>query len=260
MAYNYKIPALQAKLKSMHAKMLDKEDYNELLMSETLIDAINILKQRFPMLVNLNESMHRKEIEIELANIFLYDINKIYTYLSMDEKEYCDLFLSKFSFMPDEKVDIHIWEKIYNHSVTSGSLKELVGTEIDMLNLLWIYRSKRFFGYPKEEVEGILIPINYKLSKKVLDTLVNLNYNELISEIDNTEYRGIIKSEENIYYDFDEYLYKKCIKTFRYNSFDISIVIAYLYLLQYEIKNIINIIESIRYKSDKDELRKRIII
>ena len=160
----------------------------------------------------------------------------------------------------DENVDIELWKKLYETSKNNRKLKELVGTEIDVMNLLWIFRSKKFFDYSSEEIKEILIPIYYRLSPKEINRLLDVNYNEFFSEINNTQYGDIIQSETNIYYDFGEYQYKKCIHIFRESSFDISIVIAYFYLLEFEIRNIINIIESIRYKSDKRELQKRIII
>ena len=260
MSYNIKFPALQAKLKSMHSNMINASEYNELIMLESLRDVINVLKQKFPMLENLNESMDRKEIEVELSNLFLFDIKKIYIYLTDEEKEFCDLFLSKYIIMSNEDVDVNVISKLFDKTKRNHSLKDIIGTEIDILNLQWIYRSKKYFKYDVSETEKVLIPRGYKLNSKEIKELIKAESNELISKIEATEYKGIVRNEENIYYDFDRFLYRKNMKYFTKAKFDFVIVVCYFNILGFEIKNIINIIESIRYKSDKAELQRRIII
>ena len=260
MVFNVKFPALQAKLKSMHSQMLNVEEYNELTMLENLRDVTNALKQKFSMLENLNESMGRKEIEIELSNIFLFDIKKIYTYLTEEEKDFCDLFLSKYMIILKEEVDGMIIKKVYDKAKRNNNLRDVIGTEVDILNLQWIYRSKKFFNYDEDEIIKLLIPDGYRLSQKEKIDLVNTDSTNIIYKIEKTAYKGVVSSEENIYYDFDKYLYKKNMNYFTKSNFDFVAVVCYFNLLGFEIKNIINIIESIRYKSDKSELQKRIIV
>ena len=265
MSHNIMISTIQAKLKSMYSKMLNVEEYKELIMLENLKDVTNLLKQKFPMLENLNESMGRKEIEVELSNLFLFDIKKIYTYLSEEEKDFCDLFLSKYVIIAgkdieNKEMDGKIMKQLYDKAKGNKKLRDIIGTEIDILNLQWLYRSKKYFMYDEDEIKSILIPGDYKLTSKVINKLVMTDADRIYDEIQKTEYGEIVKNEQNIYLDCDRFLYKKNLKYFREASFDFVIVICYFNLLGFEIKNMINIIESIRYKSNKEELQKTIIV
>jgi len=58
----------------------------------------------------------------------------------------------------------------------------------------------------------------------------------------------------------NKYLYNINRKIFRTKLFDISTVFAIINLTDVEIKNMINIIEGIRYKIDRNEIQKKIII
>ena len=265
MSYNLMFPTLQAKLRNMYSKMLSADEYKELIMLENIKDVTNFLKQRFPMLENLNESMGRKEIEVELSNLFLFNIKKIYTYLSDEEKDFCDLFLNKYVIIAgkDEEakdMDGKVMKMLFDKAKGNQKLRDVIGTEIDILNLQWIYRAKKYFMYSDSETEEILIPEVYKLTPREIKELVKTDAERVYPKILETEYREVFKSEENIYLDCDRFLYKKNLRHFRESKFDFTMVICYFNLLGFEIKNIINIIESIRYKSNKEELQNIIIV
>jgi len=265
MSYNLMLPTLQAKLKSMYSKMLSVDEYKELIMLENLKDITNLLKQKFPMLENLNESMGRKEIEVELSNLFLFNIKKIYTYLSDEEKDFCDLFLSKYVIIAskdadNKALDGKTMKLLFDKTKGNKKLRDIVGTEIDILNLQWIYRSKKYFMYDDNEIENILIPVRFRLTPKVMKELIETDDERIYNRIQETEYKEIVKNENSIYLDCDRFLYKKNLKYFRKSNLDFVIVICYFNLLGFEIKNIINIIESIRYKSNKEELQNTIIV
>ncbi len=334
MGINFKYPALNSKMKCMYANNLSKYDLEELLRQNNLKEAINFLKVKFPSLENLNENMHRKELEQELNNLFIYEILKLSKYLNTDEKKFFMQFLSKYEIncvknvfrnvttntdstiylknidnwttkmfkninginqiteetefleliknedyyeifeeyeniienVPlqdiEVKLDIFYFQKMYNLSKkVNKTLNYLVGTEIDLLNIIWIYRAKKYFNYPIEEIKNIIIPIHYKINKKILEELLNCSdFNELKTVLDKTIYRKVFCEETKIEYEKDKYLYDINIKIFRTKMFDISTVFCNINLIDIEIKNIINIIEGIRYKLDKSEIQKKIII
>ena len=334
MSVNVKYPALNAKMKCMYSNNLSKEELEELLRQSNLKEAINFIKSKFPFLENLNEKMHRKELEQELNNLFIYDILKIFKYLNKSEIEILMQFLSKYELncvknvfrnvttnrnsreylknidnwtnkmfknidgineiteetefleliksedyykifeeyeeiienAPLEEIEVKLdkfyFEKIYNLAKKyNKNLLYLIGTEIDLLNIIWIYRAKKYFKYSKNEIKEILIPINYKLSKKILEDLLNAeDFNDMKTVLNETKYRKVFSDENKIEYDKNKYLYDINIKLFRTKLFDICTVFCNINLLDIEIKNIINIIEGIRYKLDKSEIQKKIIV
>lgn len=334
MTFNLSLPALNSKMKCMYANNLSKDDLEELARQSNLKDAISFLKVKFPTLENLNENMHRKEIEQELNNLFIYEILKLIKYLNKSEKKILIEFLSKYEIncvknvfrnvttnrdsmlylknidnwttkifknidginrITDEtefleliksedyykifseyeniienvpleeievKLDKYYFQKIYNLSKTvNKDLQYLIGTEIDLLNIIWIYRAKRYFNYSIEETKEILIPINYKISKKVQYELLNCtDFNDIKAVLEKTIYKKIFSEESKIEYDKNKYLYDINIKLFRTKIFNICTIFCMINLVDIEIKNIINIIEAIRYKMDKTEIQKKIII
>ena len=78
--------------------------------------------------------------------------------------------------------------------------------------------------------------------------------------LDETIYRKVFKSKETLEHDRDKFLYDLYMKLFRTKLFNICTVFCNINLIDIEIKNIINIIEGIRYKVDKQEIQKRLII
>ncbi len=331
MLINFKYPALNAKMKCMYANNLSKE---ELLRQNNLKEAINFIRTKFPILENLNEKMHRKELEQELNNLFIYDILKIFKYLNKNEIEILMQFLSKYEIncvknvfrnvttnrdsreylknidnwttkmfknidginqiteetqflelikseeyykifeeyeelienAPLEEIEVKLdkfyFEKIYNLAKkVNKNLWYLVGTEIDLLNIVWIYRAKKYFKYSMEQTKEILIPISYKINKKTLENLLSCtDFCEMKSVLDDTIYKTVFSEENRVEYEKSKYLYDINIKLFRTKMFDISTVFCNINLIDIEIKNIINIVEGIRYKLDKTEIQKKIII
>lgn len=334
MSVNVKYPALNAKMKCMYSNNLSKEEFEELLRQSNLKEAISLIKSKFPFLENLNEKMHRKELEQELNNLFIYDILKIFKYLNKNEIEILMQFLSKYELncvknvfrnvttnrdsreylknidnwttkmfknidgineiteetafleliksedyykvfaeyeeiienAPLEEIEVKLdkfyFEKIYKLAKKyNKNLLYLIGTEIDLLNVIWIYRSKKYFKYSENEIKEILIPINYKLSKKNIDDLINSeDFIDMKAVLNETKYRKVFSDENRIEYDKNKYLYDINIKLFKTKLFDICTVFCNINLLDIEIKNIINIVEGIRYKLDKSEIQKKIIV
>lgn len=329
-----KYPSLNAKMKGMYANNFSAEEFKELLRQNSLKEAIFILKAKFPGLDNLNEKMHRKEIEQELNNLFIVEILKLCKYLNKKEIEIFMLFLSKYKIscvknvfrnvvtnrdsqiylknidnwttkmfksidgineiydeisfiekIQDEefyeifeeyqdnlddipleeiegKLDKYYFIKMYNLSKKINKEFELmIGTEIDLFNIICIYRGKKYFKYSDEEIRKILIPINYKISKNDTELLItSQSFDEIKSILQKTKYRNIFADESNIEHDKDKYLYHIYLKIFKTKMFNICTIFCLINLTGIEIKNLINIIEGIRYKIDKKELQKRIII
>lgn len=321
MLENIKYPNLNAKLKGMYAKTINKEDLEDLLKQNAIKDAIIILKSKIKPLENLNIDARRIQLEARLDDIIISDINKIYKYLQGSAKEIFDAYILKYKIkvmkiiwkniqignredkiqelenwlqffkdikelqniqnineflenIKDEKIKsifensknaFDLESKLYKfylenlYSKIKGKSEELeteISTEIDFINILSIYRCKKYYGFYNKEY---FIEHGKILKKdKIIDT-ESANSIEEISEIlKNTKYPKIVKAD--IERDFRTYMYHKYKKYFRENIFDISLVISYFYIKEIEQTNIISIIEGIRYKLDKEEIRKKIIV
>ena len=167
---------------------------------------------------------------------------------------------------PLEKIEVELdkfyFQEIYKLSKNvNKEFQNIIGTEIDLLNIIWIYRAKKYFCYTENEILDIIIPVNYKLNKERILKLINASdFTDMKFVLSETIYKNVFKDELFLDHDKDKYLYHKYLKLFRTKMFNICTVFCNINLIDIEIKNIINIIEGIRYNVDKKQIQERIIV
>ena len=115
------------------------------------------------------------------------------------------------------KLDKFYFEKIYNEAKKyNKELENMIGTEIDLLNIITIYRAKNYYRYTNDEINSFLIPIFYKLTKNIVKDLINCNSSEeMLNILSKTLYKNAFKNEGNIEHDKNQYLYNIYIKYFK---------------------------------------------
>ena len=161
----------------------------------------------------------------------------------------------------ETKLDNYYFYEIYNvaHSFNK-ELENMIGTEIDLLNIIMIYRVKKYFDYTNDDIKNFLIPIFYRIKNSTINELMSCNsFDEMISVLNKTPYSKVFKDENYIEHDKNQYLYNIYIKYFKEKLFNICTVFCNINLIDIEIKNIINIIEGIRYNIDKTEIQKKMV-
>ena len=237
---------------------------------------IDLVKNVFRNLTtNRDSKIYLKNIDNWTERLFtgIRNINNVTT-----EKDFFDIikgqdyyyifekYQNSINLIPIEELEItldnYYFEKIYSIAREyNKELEDMVGTEIDLLNISIIYRSNAFFKYTSEEIIKLIIPIKYKLNKKNVSDLINSNsFEELIDVLDKTPYKGVFKNEDSLERDKKQYLYNIYKKYFKEKLFNICTVFCNINLIDIEIKNIINIIEGIRYSIDKSEIQKKIVV
>ena len=143
-------------------------------------------------------------------------------------------------------------------------IKRHMGTKIDLLNLMWIYRGKKYFNFPSEIIFTYLLPVRYRLNEDVFKRMVTAEsadamvsiaegtpYSELFSGLD----KGVF-IEEN----YSRITYKLAKDIFVNHTDSMAAVYAYLTLKEIEMKKIIMIIEGIRYNQNPESIREHIAI
>ena len=121
---------------------------------------------------------------------------------------------------------------------------------------------KKYYKMSSKMIEQKLIDVNYKLDKKAVEKLLELDDIEEIKELlKSTSYGKIVGdlSANNLDLEVNKFLLKKYRKTFISAEYNISTVISYIMLKEFQKQNIINILGAISYKIDKKEILKRII-
>lgn len=51
-------------------------------------------------------------------------------------------------------------------------LTKALGFKMDMLNVQWIYRCKKYYHMTSADIYALLIPVNYRLSSRTIQEMV----------------------------------------------------------------------------------------
>lgn len=130
------------------------------------------------------------------------------------------------------------------------------GARIDLLNLQWIYRAKKYYHMSSVEIYSMLIPIQYHLNNELLKKLVDASsLEDFITLVSGTYY---VRK-----YDFDnthtiERTYKNCLNHLytaekRKYPYSLAAVNSYLFQKEEEIEKLTTALECIRYGLSQKE-------
>ena len=152
----------------------------------------------------------------------------------------------------------YVWQqrhKVLTTKEKNNFIKEW-GTKIDLLNLQWIYRAKKYFLMSPEHIYTIIIPIHYRLPKEIFKALVEASsIDEYFKILATTSYQKHYQEKasepfDQMYYEALAYLFRV---NQRQNPYSIAAVNNYLFKKEAEINRIITILECIRYDLSPSE-------
>jgi V/A-type H+-transporting ATPase subunit C len=168
-----------------------------------------------------------------------------------------------------QRIDISYYERSYRSlkRIRNSDLKELVrtilGTQIDWLNIMWIYREIRFYRRSPSAIYASLIPITYRLKSSEVQQMVRVTeVRELIELIGNTTYfkgkTALLEMEDEISYQkIIRRMYSYVVHKYPYS---LAPVLKYIHEKEQEIERVTTIIEGIRYQLPPKEIRDLILI
>lgn len=176
-----------------------------------------------------------------------------------------EINIGRASDLLDKYYFHELWKTIEGLSTKDAEYaRRLIGTEIELTNIMTLFRSM-IYGY---KAERFIIPINYKLDK-IMNLLLKENLDDMVSALSNTPYGEIISDgfryyeEHNSILGFEmnikEYLLEEHKKVFRGYPFHLGILLGFLKLKEYEVKNLISILVGIEYNISMEE-RKSLLI
>ena len=139
-------------------------------------------------------------------------------------------------------------------------MMELIGSEADMLNLMWIYRSRVKLELPPELVYSYIIPMYYHIRQGDILKMANAkSTDELLAMLRQTRY-GALFSGEELETAYLRAFQKLCDAMLRSDPYSLASIQCYMWLKEIEFRNIISIIESIRYGLEPEEMREFVIV
>ena len=149
-------------------------------------------------------------------------------------------------------------------------VRQIFGTRADLINIYWIYRSRRFFSLTPEEALGMTLPVRYRISFETLSSfafapdvpsMVKLLRESVYGGAFGTDRSGETTevNEMTLEHNLYRILWKNASKIFGSGSSGVHVVLAYLTLRELEVKDLFTIIEDVRYHYDKKKAREFLI-
>lgn len=162
----------------------------------------------------------------------------------------------------DLTLDLYYFSTVWKNRKKILKKKELetftrdCGSEIDLLNLQWIYRAKKYYDMEPADIYSLLIPIHYKISMSLIKELVeSSNIEEFYLVMQKTSYSRHYDFEQNLTI---EQMYANCLYHLytvdrRRNPYSIATINTYLFLKEEELRKLTTAIECIRYSLTPSE-------
>lgn len=208
-------------------KMVDLKDYQQLLKAVEKTPYYDILKQNEPL---GEEKIDYTVIERELTSYYYKNI-------------------------------FGVIDRMFKGS-QKKKLDDIYRTQIELSNIIKIYRFKKFFKVTNAEIKKSMLMVNSRMNSSKLDELIALpTAEDVLKALENSKYQ-IFSDEQD--YVFIEYYAEKIQYNLakRYMHFSIEtplIFTSYVILLQTEVQNLTNIIEGIRYDIPMSDIEKMLI-
>ncbi|MBF7096554.1 V-type ATPase subunit [Alkalibacter mobilis] len=176
---------------------------------------------------------------------------------------------SKFSFYVEMILDRFYYSQLIKAAkkLPDADLKgavDLLERNIDLYNLEWLYRARKFYDMSKEEIINFVLDSGKKFNYFQLKDLVyESDFQKMIGYLSSTDYGFLFNHDWDIdlYMErrIERYLFYKSLNLYGKSVLDFSKVYAFIMLMEFEVKDIISIIECKRYKLPIAEISKYLI-
>lgn len=233
----------------------------EILVIRECLQGISRGEELFDL--SLFEEFFRKHSEIDLAKISSADTIDSFIE-ALRGTNYYEI-LKEVQNVPnpelfdfETRLDVYYFEKMWKikDKYLSGrerrAFTDIIGREIDLLNLIWIYRFKTYFDTDNGKIMKSIIPIQYKLTKRMVADMVAADgIPELNEMIKNCPYHRLFHEEdinkdelEHSYRSYIDRVYKEHAQA---NEMSIIPIYLFLHMKEREMDKLTTAIECVRY-------------
>ena len=247
-----------------------KSSVRDFLLLYYLKREIWIIKSAMYAVANKEESIHLS-LPAHHQNI---DINAIENAKSIDElasnlknTPYYKMISEGGSiFEIETKLDKYYFDKMFEALYNAdederAAAEELIGSEADATNILWIYRAKKYYNMSPERIKQTIINHFYRLKEEqVLILAEAATAEDVVILTEKSHYRNILtdKVQEtgNGLSTYLLFVNRKVLKKYPYCAVS---TLAYIHIKRIEIQNITTIIECVRYGLPPDVAYRHVI-
>jgi V/A-type H+-transporting ATPase subunit C len=145
-----------------------------------------------------------------------------------------------------------------------NTILEILQKNSDLLNIQWIYRGKKYYDFSSEELLNYVLLTGYYFKYKDLKSLCYAKTTkELINKLEHSKYGFLFKDEENFEFlmerNVERYIYQLFKDLEKVATLNINKSIGYMHKLEYEMRDIFTILESINYGLEVKEIQKKLV-
>ena len=175
-----------------------------------------------------------------------------------------------FDIVLDQIFYVKMWEEMKNLGKEAKTSLNLLGTEIDLLNIQTILRCKAL-GLTRNQVDQSIIPINFHI--RSLESYITARTVDISELLQQTYYKPIVEQGRQIFENpellslniyehlMKQFLAHEAMKNLTFIKFDLSNFFAFITLRRIEHENIRAIIIAKKAKTvDMDSIKDNIII
>lgn len=162
----------------------------------------------------------------------------------------------------DLALDLHVFSTVWKKRKRVLKDKELeiytrdCGTNIDLLNMQWIYRAKKYYNMEVPDIYSLIIPIHYRIKSDMLKEMVEApSLAEFINVAKRTPYGRKYDFEQDSTLEdmYNECTYHLHLADRRSNPNSIAVVSTYLFFKEREIQKLTTMLECVRYRLSSNE-------
>lgn len=156
---------------------------------------------------------------------------------------------------------LNILDKEFSGQVKE-EIKDVYLTRIELENITRIYRLKKYFRTPPDEIRKLLVPIFSRISNKELNELIDhVDADKIYDFLTQTAYKNYMDDEHRMYIDYHaKRIHYNINKKYLIFSTNPDLVLfTYMVLSEVEIQNIVDIIEGARYNIASDKIEQLLI-
>ncbi len=157
---------------------------------------------------------------------------------------------------------ITIWQeknKLLNKK-EQKTLEQIYGQQFDLLNLIFVFRYKKFYDLPAEQIAPLLIPINHRLKpEKIRMLLATDSEDEFWQVVGTTYYAKYLKdfrSEGQLEELYNRLMDEVIQKRAKEEPYSAASIYAYLHDKEKEVALITRLIEAIHYGREVVQIQK----
>lgn len=133
-----------------------------------------------------------------------------------------------------------------------------LGKDIDMKNIEFIYRGKKFYDLLPQEMINLAIPGGFLLDHKDIRALSESDMSDFEKKVRQTRYAFLFDSKEDVDLEMFRNLKRDQFADYRKHLHatekDIMLLLTFLHLTEFEIRDIVAILEGKRYRMEKREI------